>query len=92
MALRLEIFEPIHRSEPGVVEQDVDLTIDIQGGLDHDLDPGDLADIHRNGDGLASLLLDLCRKVLQFLEPACCQHHLAAFRREQTRRVFTKSR
>jgi len=65
IAFGIEILKPIHASQAGIIEKNVDLIIKIKHALDHQFDLGKTCYINRKGQRLVSLLLDFIRQFLK---------------------------
>ena len=92
VAFGFESLEPVDRAVARVVEEDVNVTVEIERGLNHHFDLGAFVHIHRDGERFAAFALNLSRERLQTVEPTRGKDDFASFLCKEFRGVFAESR
>lgn len=84
-------LEPADAPDACIVEEDVDAVVKIECGLDHVIHLVRVDDIHRDGDGFSTGILNFGGETAQTVDAAGGKHNLAAFSGKQPGGVFAKA-
>jgi hypothetical protein len=85
-------LEPIHPADACIVEEDVDASVQINGGFDHVIHIVSVDNIHRDGNGFGAFLLQTLGESLQTVDTAGGKHQLATFGGKKPGGILAKAR